>query len=395
MTVANRVGYIVKRGYTTQRTPIDISSNSAFKESLASNALLNRLYQLNQNGKVAIKVYSDKCPETNLNVSATLPVTHIPTAKITDAVKGDESIANWRKPLVKWFRLGKFVFGMYKVGVKSTWSTYFDSKGFKYTVNELTKLIEFKEIESRVLKQNKFDEIDITRKQYLQWLRRKEFWKIPRFLIALIMFEEVTLLLCYLFPSLSPWNCLMPGLYRRISDSRSKKLVENFDAEKSYISPYDLDKAAVSQFLTKQKMMPSWRMGIYNISKEFKIPLLKVVETNQKITIDDWLLLRELLRDSEERIIISDRELVDAIARRQLYQRGEDLNKMVQDIEQQKVLKLRLLLYLSFKFEGTVTADIFDGKLLAEIWGVNNMAIFNFPGSNELLKAEHLKNIGL
>ncbi|CDO93063.1 unnamed protein product [Kluyveromyces dobzhanskii CBS 2104] len=136
-------------------------------------------------------------------------------------------------------------------------------------------------------------------------------------------------------------------------------------------------------------------MKIYDFSGEFRIPLLKIVETNQKIHIDDWLLLREFLRGEDVTVIISDRELVDAVCKRQLYEKGENLNRMVEDKDGQEILKLRLLFYLSFKFDGTISAHDLNGKLVTEKWGVDNMAVFNFCGSNELLKTDNLKHIGL
>lgn len=395
MTVTSRLVRIGKRHFSTRLTPINISSSSAWNDSLKCNSLLKQLYHLNKNGKILIKPYSEKCTETNINLSTSLPITQIPTARITSTVKSDGSIGNWRKPLVKWFRVGKFLLGMYKIGIKSTWSTYFESKNFKYTSYDLTKLIEFKEIESRVLKQNKFDEIDITRRQYLQWLRREEFWKIPKFLVTFLMFEEATPLVCYLFPSLSPWSCLTPGLYQKITDSRCAKLIKDSDTNKAYISPYHLDKSSVSRFLTTHNILSTWKMKIYDFSGEFRIPLLKIVETNQKIHIDDWLLLREFLRGEDVTVIISDRELVDAVCKRQLYEKGENLNRMVEDKDGQEILKLRLLFYLSFKFDGTISAHDLNGKLVTEKWGVDNMAVFNFCGSNELLKTDNLKHIGL
>lgn len=394
MLSANRATLITKRAYNSRVIPIDITSKDGWRNSLKNNTLLNKLHQLNQNKKILIKPHTDETTSNEINSNETLPITCMPIQTIAESIKNDNSIGNWRKPLVKWIRVGKFLLSTYRSGLKFTWSTYFETKSFKYTPKELIKLIEFKETESRILKKNKMNELAISRREYLQWLRRAEFWKIPKFALTLLVFEELTPLLCYLFPYLAPWNCLTPGLYKKITASRNKRPTQDFDINKKYISPYEVDKKMLSEYLVSQCIVPAWKMRLYWITNEYRIPLLSLVEVNHKTIIDDWLLLREFLKsENEVATVISDKEIVDAVFRRQLYTSDEDLNKMVQDMRGQEVLKLRLLIYLAFKYDCTLSAHDINGQLLAEKWGVDNMATFNYRGSNRLLTANVLDNL--
>ena len=393
MIVPRGISRITRRCYSTKPQLIDFSSAESWRNSLKQNKLLNRLYQLERDGKVLIKPHNHPLTKNDYNASEMLPITVLPNQEISTAVIDDISIANWRKPLVKWFRIGKFLLGMYKDGVKYTWSSYFSTKNFSFDSKQLTKLIEFKEIESRILKQNKLDELRITRREYLLWLRRNEFWKLPQFVFVFVLLEELTFVLSYLFPSMSPWNCLTPGLYKKISDSRTKKLVDDFTTESRYLSPYDLERATLLSFLKGWRVISPWRLKIFQLTKEYKIPINTIVELYQKIVIDDWLLLQGLLKEETTGTVLSDKELVDAILRRQLYLKGEDLNKMVLSEDGQKVLTLRLLIYLSFKFDETISSHDFEGKLFSERWGVNNMAIFNFCGSSALIEPKDLEMI--
>lgn len=382
------ISLVTLRGFATNSKVIDFSSKELWTKSLEGNVLLGNLNKLKEENRVLIKSSEDSATLNDYNLSEALPITAFPSKEIERDVSSDNKISNWRKPLVKWYRMGKFMFKVYKNGVKNTYSTYSEGKKFPYDVKELVKLIEFKEIESRVLNESKLDGLGITRKAYLQWLRKDEFWKLPQFLMVFLFFEEFTFLFYYLFPNLSPWSCLTPGSYNKIAEQRVKRLLEN--PQEKYLSPYQISGPAVVDFLRARRIISGWRTRIFELTKEYKIPVESLVELSQKINVDDWLLLRVLLKETDEPIFISDRELADAIFQRQLYSSGEDINKLVKDKEGQQVLLWRLFIYLSYKYDKTISAGDLKGSLLAEKWGVNDMTKFNFPGSTQLLTLERL-----
>ena len=116
--------------------------------------------------------------------------------------------------------------------------------------------------------------------------------------------------------------------------------------------------------------------------------------------VDDWLTLKRIIEQlssqQSESINISYNELVNYIIERQLYYPNEDLNLMVNDSTDRKVLINRLLCYWSFRFDGI---DIKNGTMnFTDKWGVDNINLFNYTGTVDkkgdlqfsLIKREHI-----
>lgn len=394
------------RTYSSTHRLIKFTTRQALWDSCNENITLSKLRNAYLTGKFQIvpSVEGSECtPELNSNRS--LPIVKFPKDQIFLEVTNDPKIGNWRKPVVKLFRLGKAIFKLYNQGLKNTWHVYKDTKQLakQYQESDLVtpffKAIEFKEIESRLLKDNSEISLPVNRKQFQELQRRSEFWKIPGFVVLLIALEEFITVFCYIFPSITPWNCLIPSVFKKISDSQavhrnSEKSVSSIRGDENrgvpkYRSPYTLLYDELHRFVLTRNLIPRWKMFIYKLANNRTIPSESITRLHQYLFVDDWLLSRHVLsRDTVTKL--SDRELVNTVLERQLYYRGEDLNSMVQNDLGKNVLVWRLIIYWSFRLDGTISANVGeeelkDFPLFSEKWGVNNVGILNFAGSEALV----------
>ncbi|SCW01718.1 LAFE_0E05732g1_1 [Lachancea fermentati] len=364
-------------------------------EACAKNSTLAKLRNAYVSHRFEIVDDSEECTPS-LNSVRSLPMTEFPKNKIFEQVTMDSNIADWRKPITKWYRLGKSILKSYSTGIRAMWNIHRDSKKIikKYGSPEqlntnIFRTIEFQEIEMR-LKRAEDIKFPLSRAEFQECHRRAEFWKLPSFIVLFIIFEEMLPVICYLAPTIVPWNCLTPGALKKISDRRAIYTHDYSVSEiPRYQSPYMVKPNDLMSVLLKCKLIPKWRANIYKWSDNKAKPCEILTNFHQYLFVDDWLLLRHIMSDEVTKL--SERELVNAILERQLFKRGEDLNTMVKNKTSQKVLVWRLMIYWAFRFDGTITAS--KDALFSEKWGVNNVAILNFPGSAKLLEDKQLKNI--
>lgn len=369
---------------------IKFKTKEEWVHSAKSNALLFKLKQLVKEDKLKITSnYEIITP--SLNSIRSLPMTKFPKDEIFCEVMIDKDIKFWKKPMIKWFRLGKFLLKNYKEGIINTYKVFRESQKLENAykgkvVNNIFKIIEFKEIEKR--KKGVPVDLSITRKEFQEWKRRGEFWKIPYFSLLLIIFEEFIVLICYLFPGVAPRNCLIPGTFDKlIKRSYITKLLPKEHYE--YKSPYKLNLSEQIRIIKENNLISSPKLKIYQWSKHNKIICEKITEFSQYLFIDDWLLLDSFLNKPVN--ILSDRELVNCIVERRLYTPDENLNHIVQTKQGQELFLWRLIIYLSWKFNGTITVNDKGNTLLfSEKWGINNINILNAPGGSKLVLTNDL-----
>lgn len=281
----------------------------------------------------------------------------------------DSSVATWKKPFVKWFRLGKSLLIYYRDGIKHIIVAYKNSQPFELGST-------YREIEA--------GERKITRVQFIESMRsRREIKKIPNFILLSIIFEELTVLICYYWPKIALWNCLNPGGFKKITESMAiKSILPNNSAESKYVSPYSLPKKLLSSTLQQSTVMRmgKWKLKLFDLLTIQNKAVERLVAICQYTFIDDCLLLQNILQKTEmESILLGYDELVNFIFERRLYYGGEDLNAMVNTVSGREVLIWRLFLYLSFRFDNTIYT--YGSESFSEKWGLNNVTILNNPGS--------------
>lgn len=371
--------------HSYSNVPISFISADEFQKSLTSNRTLQRLrtLYLNQTFQVHDEDFEDTA---HINSQRSLPMTKLPKKEIFTNVMNDANIAPWRKHIVKWFRIGIFMMKYYKNGIKNTYLVSKETKLFssKYErdsktslITQMCKIIEFNEIQYRVKKDSsKIKSLPLTRKEFVEYHRRKQVWKIPTFFLLALIFEEFTAVICYVFPKVAPHNCLTPGGFLKISRTHTNGIA--MTGPFKYRSPYTLPKDDLYKALEKSAVIevPSWKLSVYKQLEDRKISSETLMQIHQYLFIDDWLLLQHILNDPITNM--SYKELVNCIWERQLYSKEEDLNKMVHDEVGRNILIWRLFIYWSFRFEGTISAG--GDKLFSEKWGVNNVSILNYRG---------------
>ncbi|AET38092.1 Pnt1p Ecym_2358 [Eremothecium cymbalariae DBVPG len=381
------------RGYSTVEPIIELSSEKLWVASKADNALLEKLVSKSIADKIQVSS-SSELHDSVFNSARCLPITTFNRKRIFEEVESDIKIAKWRKPVLKWWRLSRTVYSTFKVGIMDTYRVYRDSKSLSSDLGtELFRKIEYLEIEARQSGSPLSSSIGIQRREFQEWRHRDQVWKLPRFGLLVLLFEEFSLGLLYLWPSICPWNCLTPGAFKRISDRRAGRLVVLPPCEgkkESYLSVYTVPSANLLQYITKIGLLPYWKSKVYNWSNTRR-PAEILRKWHQYLFVDNWIILRILLSVKDKPLVISDRDLVNIIFERQLYNKGEDLNAMVQTKNGQQLMLSRLFIYLSWHFNDTVSVG--GTKLFSEKWGVNNVGVLNFPGSAELLCLSNLKNI--
>ncbi|CCH59200.1 hypothetical protein TBLA_0B03600 [Henningerozyma blattae CBS 6284] len=372
-----------------------------------------------------------------LNSQRSLPMTLFPKQSIYAKVESDPKIGRWRKPIVKIFRLGVYIVKYYKTGIQETYNIYKNSKNFKMEINKLTsidlknssspitelyKYVEFQDIKVRNthLENNNGKDtsngkpitshIPITRKQLVEYYRRNQVWKLPRFALIAFIFEEITALLCYIWPNIAPHNCLSPGGYKKISNSlilqrnkfqaknKTKKMIEN---SLEYNSPFSL---STNELKLKLRNSTASKVKLFIYSKfqnNKKFQEKSLNEFYQYIYLNDRILLENILKPNlfEEKNSITRltyRELAQEILERQLYEYDEDINKMVNDQSEREILLLRLIIYLSYIYDDCIGINGTQ-FLHSEKWGAANMNLLENRGtvSQQLVNNDTFSNIHL
>ena len=397
------------RQYSLRRAnlPISIANYEGFQQSLNFNDTLKRIHSLYLENKIQAVDGHNHEISTKLNSLRSLPRTSIPKAEIFEKVLLDPKIGAWRKPIMKWIRLGVFLMKYYKNGMQATYATFMDTKPIKKMfeekanvpmVTQLFKSIEMNEIEFQKNLHSNLVHIPITRNNFVEYHRRNQAWKLPSFFLVAAIFEELTAVICYLFPRVVPYNCLTPGGFKKIAKKNINNTVKFDSSNLKYQSPYTISGDLLHQSLTgrlPQKYISPWQLKVCKLSNNKRIPSESLMYVYQHMFVDDWLYLQHIF--NEDITKISYEELVNSILERKLYTREEDLGAMVNTDAGRKVLLWRLFLYWSFRFDGCVSVSQpgkTDGLLFSEKWGINNISIHNFPGTlnGELVSESNLKH---
>lgn len=323
----------------------------------------------------------------DINSTRSLPMVEFPKSRIFDEVMRDGKVGNWRKPMTKWYRLGISLLKYYRDGIKNTYVVFRDSRKIMKN-NKLpndTELLSqlFRTIEAYELQMKRTKNTDISislpRSHFAEIIRRKEMWKLPNFFLICLIFEEMTALVCYFLPQLAPRNCLTPGGFKKISNSKIKqfeKACQNLEKDTDYISPYSLTNAQLFDIL-KSSPLPVSLTSIF-IHKIFNNQSKLVSQVNdwhKYLLIDDWLLLNKLIR--EQKLDLHKREFVNCIYERRLYKQGEDLNSIALTKGGERILIERLVNYWRKRFDNTIVLN--GENLFSEKWGTLNMKSFLDP----------------
>lgn len=383
--------------YSTQANKpltISLSSLDAARSSFKANELLRKLNSKLQTSEFQILDHDENSAES-LNSDRSLPMTEFPKKRIFAEVANDDKVASWRKGVTKWVRLGVHMMKSYRNGLQDTYRVAKSSRRLIKDKNldttaslatQMTKLIEFSEIRVRLQKDPMA--LPVTRRQFVEFYRRGQVWKIPSFFLIALLLEEFTAVLCYFFPKVAPHNCLTPGAFLKVT--RSHANANDFTDPSKYKSPYGIAKASLFRILRTSPAIqtPRWRLKLYELTDNRRQPCETLMQIHQYLFVDDCLLLRSIL--SEKTASLTYRELVNCIWERQLYSKDEDLNKMVNDPTGKRILIWRLFMYWSFRFDDTVIVG--GNELFSEKWGVNNISILNFTGleGSQLLDSKSL-----
>jgi len=370
--------------YKTYPSIFALDTKQTFQQSAKNNKLFHNFKQKLENGKILVTSDESKI-DSDINSSDTLPRTYSVISLEKEKINNSNSIVpNWRKSPTLWFRIIKSQMKIYREAIKNSYKVhkkYRNQSSILYSNQQLLKDLEF----------NLLDE-HITRTNFVEMYRKNEFWKLPRFLIMFFIFEELFLVMVYLWPKLGLRSALSVGAYKKITESHvlqenlQNKLCGTVGIGKnisSISSPYDLDIKTLKQLLNQlpTNEIPGWKISIWKtFNVKSKLANL-VADKHEYYVVDDWLLLRKIMNSESGITTFSKPELVNLIAERQLYKKNEDLNAMVNDDVGQKILLWRLALYWSFRFDNVNILSPKQNSNFTNKWGVNNVSILNFPGT--------------
>lgn len=363
-----------------KKQPFILSSRDEFKESSKDNKLYHFLQDQVRTQRIKFipepVVMNKKVDTTNtkydteLNSPETLPLT------IKLRTQEDVStVPKWRRLPTLGFRVGKKLIRLYRDSIQTTYKVW--KHGTKIDTKDILRQLELDNFN------NKYP--NLTRKQFVQnTIRVTEIKKLPRFILLLFIFEELTFLLMYLRPKLGLYRCLGNGAFNKLSKTHSRPLNNGVNKTKPYDTVYSMSTKSKAQFL--QNLMinkqPNWKLQIWKLFKQDDKLAKEVNKLIQYLIIDDWLILKRIIEHSSTKstpIVLTNNELVNCILERQLYSSNEDLNTMVNNDEGKQVLIQRLICYWSFKFDGI---DIENGTIeFTKKWGVNNINLFKYTGA--------------
>ena len=369
--------------YKTYPSVISLDSKPLFDKSTNGNKLFQVLKANLASNKFRVSS-TDSDLSKDINSTVTLPSTHSLITEEKAKINGPAPVARWRRTPTLWFRIIKGQMKVYRESIKGLYRIHKEYKSVspaQYSSQEMLKNLETASLDGT-----------ITRKRYVEMYRRSEFWKLPRFVVMFFIFEELFLVMVYLWPKLGLKSALTVGAYKKITNSHvfSNELRNQMSGTvgigkntASISSPYDMDIVMLKNLLQQLPVndVPNWKISVWKLFNiKPKIANL-VSERHEYYVVDDWLLLRSLLDPAVDHLTISDRELVNLIAERQLYNKDEDLNQMVNDDTGRKILIWRMFLYWSFRFDKVDVLLPVPHGTFTNKWGVNNVSILNFPGT--------------
>ena len=284
-----------------------------------SLATAGRLYELSASGAAlrrqrtnlvkSIWHGSTEKDDVAVNALSTLPIQMKSKAELYEQVRVENpQKSGWGLKLSQTTAYGKAVFRFYKEGVRNVWNnkremnqlmkTEFkiqnqvDNKGQSVNLKvpsfsklgfELTQALYMNKIENEqirlatkgdVVKNDKVDVVydeqlfNISRSQF-QLINRtlKDFIKLPAFAVIFMIFVEMTPILCYAFPEITPLTCVLPSILPRLWDSKSaakvrqlrsdESKVEDWALETAYNIPYESLVPLTGQLGLRSKYLPS------------------------------------------------------------------------------------------------------------------------------------------
>lgn len=284
-----------------------------------SLATAGRLYELSASGAAlrrqrtnlvkSIWHGSTEKDDVAVNALSTLPIQMKSKAELYEQVRVENpQKSGWGLKLSQTTAYGKAVFRFYKEGVRNVWNNkremnqlmksefkiqnQVDNKGqsvnlkvpsFSKLVFELTQALYMNKIENEqirlatkgdVVKNDKVDVVydeqlfNISRSQF-QLINRtlKDFIKLPAFAVIFMIFVEMTPILCYAFPEITPLTCVLPSILPRLWDSKSaakvrqlrsdESKVEDWALETAYNIPYESLLPLTGQLGLRSKYLPS------------------------------------------------------------------------------------------------------------------------------------------
>lgn len=320
--------------------------------------------------------------DNDINSLTTLPGTQSIITIERNKINTTNNVPQWRRTPTLWFRIIREQMKIYRTAIKNAYRVHNQYKTTLSSTYLSSQL--FKDLEFNVLDKN------VTRKQFVEMYRKNEFWKLPRFLLMFFIFEEMFLVMVYLWPKLGLRSAVSVGAYKKITNSHvfSEDLRNKMSGTvgigkniRPISSPYDHDINTLKQLLVQLPTndISKWKINIWKLFK-VKSKLANIVADRcEYYIVDDWLLLKKIM--GNETVSISKSEFVNLIAERQLYNKGEDLNAMVNDSVGLRILLWRLALYWSFRFDKVNIVSPTIKTCFTNKWGVNNVSILNFPGT--------------
>lgn len=215
-----------------------LSSRAEFQAQVEKNPVLYRLWNS-----------PHTVTETDtLNATHTLPITlRTKEAVFYDIKKENEELKPFQLSVKQYIAYAKSVIHFYRVGVQNVWKNrklaqdirkkyhveIVESRGRvvqrqirngKDMVNSLVALESFERVEQEALETlDPTLVLNITRSEYQTVLRtERDFFKLPAFAVILVVFGEMTPLLCYMIPEIAPSTCVFPGLVTKMHRGATK-----------------------------------------------------------------------------------------------------------------------------------------------------------------------------
>lgn len=214
-----------------------LESRETFEAEIANNPILHKLWHAPHTHL--------KPEEDTVNASSTLPIIlRSKSSVFADVAKSHEGEAGFG---LKWKQYKAYflsVIHFYRVGIQNVWRNrrvmneiknkyYIESvatrgevakrkvKNGQDLVQALSSLQSLERIEQEAVKNSDSSVIlNITRKEFQTILRtERDFFKVPMFAVILVIFAEMTPIVCTLVPEIAPSTCVFPGLLKKIYKS--------------------------------------------------------------------------------------------------------------------------------------------------------------------------------
>lgn len=234
-----------------------MSIKSGFWTLPATKSILQSEIALNQ---LIASLYKSTNPaDVKINATSTLPANLKSKSQIYQEIhQQNPEKSGFPLKFKQFLGYGKSVIKFYKTGFVNVWNNHKQVKKLQSQfslherVNQKGQLVEFKITKfpslchemaqviymSRVEHNNTGKEevspelFRVSRSQF-QLLKRtpKDMMKIPAFAIIFAIFVEMTPLLCYVFPQITPLTCVLPSIVPRLWNSKYNQAVKQL-AEK-------------------------------------------------------------------------------------------------------------------------------------------------------------------